>query len=1354
MIRRCVMCASTMTSGATAGLPSSARLARGTARPVSTRIRSRSNPILNLALLLIAALSQSRAAGQQPATDLFDRDNLVAWCIVPFDAERRDPQQRARMLAELGIRKLAYDYRAEHIPTFDAEMQALKQHGIELVAWWFPTKLNDEARQILDVLKRHDVQTQLWVTGAGEPTRSADEQRQRVRAEAARIRSIAEAAAELDCQVGLYNHGGWFGDPLNQLAIIRELNLPNVGIVYNLHHGHEHLDRFDDLLARMRPHLLALNLNGMSPGADRDGRKIMPLGAGQLDLELLRTIRNNGYRGPIGILNHTDYDAASRLRDNLEGLAWLVERLDGSSPSEPPQYRTWPDARAEEEQQQVNRLLATAEQGDVHRGASVFGMPKFACLSCHKVGQHGGDVGPELTTIGRDRTAGEIVRAVLWPKRDVLPQYQAETIVTVEGQIYTGYVREEDASTVTLFDPAAHRTTVILREDIDERQTTGTLMPDGLATAMSRAQQQDLLAFLTALGRNEALGGDGLSTLMAHAHVGAPADFPYEPGPLVPEHWPNATHFVNRERLYDYYAKEAEYFRQQPIVPMLLPQFPGLDGGTLGHWGNQTEGDWVDNRWNETELGNLMCGIFRSPGKQITRAVCIRLGERGELSVVFDPDTLRYVALWRGDFVTFSDVRSGFLGGLRPAGELLPDPNSKQPPGNYEYHGFYRHGHQVLFAYSIDGVEYLDAPTIKDGHFERVVAPREEHPLRALVQGGGPQWPEALTTRGSLGAGSPYAVDTIELPTDNPWNALFYIADHDFTDDGTAIISTMQGEVWRVTGIDETLEEVRWRRFASGLHHPLGVVVAPDGIFVQCRDQLLRLHDLDGDGEADFYERISTAFETSPAGHDFICGLERDSQGNFYTASGNQGVVRISPDGLRADVLATGFRNPDGLGLLPDGTITVPCSEGEWTPASMLCAFTPQDESVAKPPHFGYRGPRDGEPPTLPLVYLPRGLDNSAGGQLVVTSDRWGPLAGQMLHFSFGMGRHFLVLIDRAEGQMQGAVVPLVGDFRSGTHRGAFNPVDGQLYVSGMAGWGTYTPDDGCFQRVRYTGDRVQLPLGFHVHENGVTIKFAEPVDATISEVAANHFAQCWNYRYSAAYGSPEFSPMHPGTPGHDPLVIASAHVLPDGHTLFVEMPDIQPVNQLHLLLKVDSGAAQNLFLTVHELDEPFTEYPGYEPSEKIIAAHPILSDMALASERRRNPWQKPIPGARIIRLDVDKNLTFATRVLRATAGETLGITLVNPDVVPHNWVLARPGTLQQVGQLSNLLVSNPEAVVQHYVPDSEDVLFYTDVVFPKDEFSIYFKVPEEPGRYPYLCTFPGHWMVMNGELIVAPAEE
>ncbi len=153
---------------------------------------------------------------------------------------------------------------------------------------------------------------------------------------------------------------------------------------------------------------------------------------------------------------------------------------------------------------------------------------------------------------------------------------------------------------------------------------------------------------------------------------------------------------------------------------------------------------------------------------------------------------------------------------------------------------------------------------------------------------------------------------------------------------------------------------------------------------------------------------------------------------------------------------------------------------------------------------------------------------------------------------------------------------------------------------------------------MRYTGDPVQLPRRFHVHRNGILLEFTQPLPRERVANVANHFAQCWNYRYSAAYGSPEFSPSHYGTPGHDPVTIASATLLADGRSLFLEMPDLQPVNVLHLHLGIAKDRPCDIFVTVHKLDRPFRDVPGYREVERTIAAHPMLKDLAFAAKRGR----------------------------------------------------------------------------------------------------------------------------------------
>ena len=301
--------------------------------------------------LLLASPAHRAVAAD---SGLFAHDNLVAWCIVPFDTKKRGPEERAAMLERLGIKKLAYDWRAEHIPTFDAEVAALKRHGVEMTAWWFPGALNSNAVAILDCIKRNDIRPQLWACMDGGPHLRLNQAFENTPAAQAahvarmveKVKPIAAEAAKLGCQVALYNHGGWGGVPENQIQIIERLRqdgITNVGMVYTQHHGHGEIDRFDALFPKMKPYLLAITLNGMLKDGDLLGHNFgtVPLGQGDQDLRLLRIIKESGWRGPVGIILEVFADAETRLQDNLDGLDWLVAQLDGQPAGPKPQPRSW-----------------------------------------------------------------------------------------------------------------------------------------------------------------------------------------------------------------------------------------------------------------------------------------------------------------------------------------------------------------------------------------------------------------------------------------------------------------------------------------------------------------------------------------------------------------------------------------------------------------------------------------------------------------------------------------------------------------------------------------------------------------------------------------------------------------------------------------------------------------------------------------------------------------------------------------------------------------------------------------------------------------------------------------------------
>lgn len=276
-----------------------------------------------------------------PAKDtaLFARANLVAWCIVPFDAKKRSPEDRAAMVKKLGLPAVAYDWRGEHVASFEEEILAYRRHGLEYFAFW------GGHETAYELFARHGLKPQIWLTA---PSPAGKTQEERVAAAVTQLLPAVRRTAKAGLPLGLYNHGGWGGEPANLVAVCRELrerqSATHVGIVYNLHHGHDHVAGFAESLAAMKPYLLCLNLNGMTAGGDKRGRKILPLGAGELDAGLLKIIAGSGYAGRIGIIGHTNDDAEERLSDNLEGLEWLLPQLSGKPAADRPKFRTWKDA--------------------------------------------------------------------------------------------------------------------------------------------------------------------------------------------------------------------------------------------------------------------------------------------------------------------------------------------------------------------------------------------------------------------------------------------------------------------------------------------------------------------------------------------------------------------------------------------------------------------------------------------------------------------------------------------------------------------------------------------------------------------------------------------------------------------------------------------------------------------------------------------------------------------------------------------------------------------------------------------------------------------------------------------------
>lgn len=282
-----------------------------------------------LLLLCFPVVSCSYSGDEGQEADIFAMDNLVAWCIVPFDALERTSVERAEMLKRLGFEKMAWDWRMEHIETLPAEIETLGNYGIELTAVWFWIDHEVEngflphQERIFDAVRDSGAETDFWVSFRSDYFDGLEDEEKVARAARA-VLKVHDRVRGYGCRVALYNHMDWFGEPENQVRIIEQTGRDSIGIVYNFHHAHHHIDDFSGMLDVMLPYLYTVNLNGMS----RDGPKILDIGSGDHEAEMMEVLARSGFNGTVGILGHTEgEDIEKVLERNLRGLRMLVDNL-------------------------------------------------------------------------------------------------------------------------------------------------------------------------------------------------------------------------------------------------------------------------------------------------------------------------------------------------------------------------------------------------------------------------------------------------------------------------------------------------------------------------------------------------------------------------------------------------------------------------------------------------------------------------------------------------------------------------------------------------------------------------------------------------------------------------------------------------------------------------------------------------------------------------------------------------------------------------------------------------------------------------------------------------------------------
>jgi glucose/arabinose dehydrogenase len=440
-----------------------------------------------------------------------------------------------------------------------------------------------------------------------------------------------------------------------------------------------------------------------------------------------------------------------------------------------------------------------------------------------------------------------------------------------------------------------------------------------------------------------------------------------------------------------------------------------------------------------------------------------------------------------------------------------------------------------------------------------------------------------------------------------------------------------------------------WRKFAEGLHDPMGIVAINDSeVVVSQRPELTRLRDTDGDGTADHYQVVSDAWGMSGNYHEFASSVSRDAAGNFYLGVGNASnggparyekrgryeprgendkshysvspyrgwAVKVAPDG-RFTPIAPGFRQPNGVGLDAAGRLLVADNQGDWVGSSKLF-HVEHGRFYGHAPSLVWSDLIDSatNPSQLPIerlealrteaaVIFPHALMASSPGQIIVdtTGGKFGPFAGQTFIPEYQQPRVMRVMLETVAGRTQGAAVPFydLAGLRLGSHRAAFSP-DGSLWVAQSQrklGW----PADEGIQRIVWNGITPLDVADIHLTDSGFELSFTRPVDPAALADPASYSVRRYYYLYQPSYGSPQVDVLD--------IKITAAVASQDGRKVSLRFDRLDPgyIYEFRLSnLKASDGGDElvNNFLCYTcnvLLDGTAAPYPRPKPTGKTIGS-------------------------------------------------------------------------------------------------------------------------------------------------------
>lgn len=628
--------------------------------------------------------------------------------------------------------------------------------------------------------------------------------------------------------------------------------------------------------------------------------------------------------------------------------------------------------------------------------------------------------------------------------------------------------------------------------------------------------------------------------------------------------------------------------------------------------------------------------------------------------------------------------------------------------------------------------------------------------------------------------------------------------------DGRLAACTRRGEVWMISNPYMTGSRVpTFKRFASGLHEPLGLMYHPKG-YLLCtqRGEVTKLVDLDGDNIADEYSSfykwpLSGNYHEYSYGPvmlpdgDMVITLNLDWIGYGASLAKWRGWMLKLNDRGEMTPWATGLRSPAGFGVLRDGSIFYTENQGDWVGSGRMThlekgdfagnpaglrwtseagsplSLKPEDvPSTGKPMHEVAKTVKNLK---IPAIWFPHTLMGISTSDMKedTTAGAFGPFAGQVFVGDQGHSKIMRVALEKVNGEWQGACFPFREGFQSGIIRMVWGQ-DGSMFV-GMTsrGWAATGKSPFGIQRLVWTGATPFEMKAITSQPDGFLVAFTQPVDKKTAQDPANYSLNSFTYKYHKTYGSPienaSVVPIRGIVVAEDGLSarIVADTSLREGYIHEVKAEGLRSATGLALLHNTG-------YYTLNAIapGDRITNLPARPKANELTAStatapghdHSATTDMgggkgrgtmatatkltaATAKRRTEVPADWTNGPDQTVTISTKPGLKYDTEKIEVRAGSRVKWVFNNNDDMLHNCVIVKPGAANAVGNAAMRL--NLNGAKMQYVPASADVLFHTNILQPESTEAIYFTAPQEPGDYSFVCTFPGHASLMQGILKV-----